>query len=68
MVYHVVDSDSEGILIPKYNVAERVANENHINACLVNDGCRMIVIGSQHADRKHALAVKQFRNRLLHRF
>ena len=45
MVYHVVNGHGQRILVAQHNVAQGVADKNHVDTGLVNDACRMVIIG-----------------------
>ena len=55
MVYHIFYGHGKGVVISEDDIAKRVADKDHVDARLVDDTGRMVVIGSEHAE--HALAL-----------
>ena len=48
MVYHVVYGHGQRVLVAQHDVAQRVADQNHVDTGLVYRACRMVVVGREH--------------------
>lgn len=59
MVQHVIERDMGRVGKTQYNHAERVANEQDIDAGVIEQPCGRVVVGGERCDRETAFAGTQ---------
>ncbi|MNP35988.1 hypothetical protein D3C76_1293440 [compost metagenome] len=57
MIYHIVYCHRQGGIITQYDIAERIPDQNHVNACFFRKQSRGIIVSRNHAERHAILLV-----------